>query len=437
MNTQEASIQTNFPAGPETPATVQDTEANPAMSQQNLIATVIRLVRGVGILALIASAVHFLFSEALHEAPFEQFLGFLGLTGLLVAGGWTCATRLDDRAGGRAILAVAAGFVPALMTHLGGFIYRLGSAAGGMAPLGPWQTVLLAAASLPVLFTACHIGISSLSRHHGKQLSIAFFVTNLLLLIPVREDLVVALIALFAFALLLKMESTLRARIPFVGADSAVLRLCLLVPIGILIGRNWIHFGAEHGSLIVAFGSVACTLGIAAPSQCPYPRLRACLRIVGILAALVSWLVLADMAFPIDHFRELVVWALLPFPCIIATFNAFLNKPVPWVSGLMATLACIAALGTLGEVCSGSDYRLIDGIAITASGLLLTASGLRRPGAGLITPGALITLFGAILSVVLYIIDVPTIHWGVIAAIGLAATFGASLAQKQVRSNAG
>jgi hypothetical protein len=216
------------------------------------------IVRWIGAAILICSSLSFLLQRWVGLDSLIRYHSFLGFTLVLSIAGIFCGIYLKETKGARTFLAIATAFLPAHFIQLGALVFSryienhqelftgyssyVRNLAIYTAPstLSVAVTMVLAAA---VLIPIAYLGFSSLARCEAKRLTALYLATNALLLIPTRDGIYVAAIALvgitiagFADSLLFSNASALKTK------EGRVARFLTIVPTFLLIGRSLVLY---------------------------------------------------------------------------------------------------------------------------------------------------------------------------------------------------
>jgi hypothetical protein len=138
----------------------------------------------------------------------------VGQSLLLAAAAYFVGLSLREGRSARTFLALVLATMPVSFAVLGGLVYSqfhleatqtLPSYATWIAP-SPLSAVLAVVATLIVLVPLATVAFVALARKEARALSVAFFAANLLVIVPVRQPLVVVLLAGAALVGLLRLE---------------------------------------------------------------------------------------------------------------------------------------------------------------------------------------------------------------------------------------
>ncbi|MEM7400961.1 MAG: hypothetical protein AAF304_03315 [Pseudomonadota bacterium] len=164
-----------------------------------------RLLRISGALAVIASMSAFLMQDWSGGSDLTRYYLMLTQTLLLAAGGFGLSFLMKENKGGRVFFGLSLISITVNFTILGALIFSqvqwFGS-IGQYPEFLTWTTTSIASLSTAIvsaLIAMVPIALFSymvFSRQHAKRLLMLFVISNLLLLVPVRDSLIVGVIVL-------------------------------------------------------------------------------------------------------------------------------------------------------------------------------------------------------------------------------------------------
>lgn len=249
----------------ETPA-----EAAGAGAVKNRKYTLPQILRWLGAIVLLASAVSFSLQSWIGMSSLMRYYTFLGFTLALCAAGIFCGVRMKEDKGARTFLAIAAAFLPAHFMQLGAMLY---AALVGTPPFLPSFFVLTVpglpaiatalAIAVPILTAVAFFGFSAMSRAEAKRLTALFLVGNGLLLLPTRNADVIALLVAGLFGLIVNEEFRRFAKNSAMRTwDGIAARVITYSPISVLVIRSFILYptSALLVSVIFALGAAIAYL---------------------------------------------------------------------------------------------------------------------------------------------------------------------------------
>jgi len=253
-------------------------ESNSAepLPPNNYIATVTTIMRVIGVIFIIGASLMFMqdrWSYWSHLARYGTFLSFA----LLVGGcGLICGLRLQDPKGARTLLALSTALLPVLFAQLGALIFSCFPEANQYkyAALYKWvapgfnQTIGMAGLSLLLLIPLTTLSFSTLVKKAKTETTILYTVLSLVLLIPMRSDLFVLTVTLFALGAYAWYERCIVAdETSFRTFEGTIIRMILWWPMFIFAGRNIMLYQITVDSLVpsinfACLGLATLTLGL-------------------------------------------------------------------------------------------------------------------------------------------------------------------------------
>ncbi len=272
---------------------------------ENKWSSLTRILRRIGAVVLVCSAVAFLLQEWVNMDSLLRYYSFLGFTLFMSACGVYCGLRLQDDKGARTFLGVAALFLPAHFAQLGALVRSLfvenpQALFGGynahirylaiyQAPsaLSAWGTVAIACA---VLLPLCFAGFSSLARAEAPRLTALYFMLNLCLLVPVRDAATVCTLSLCGFALLSFFETRFFSKPSAMHTwEGAACRLMMAAPLAVLLARSIILYPASGLILGAVCAGCAAVFFLLLPAHFESLGAKCFFQGLAVPAAALSW----------------------------------------------------------------------------------------------------------------------------------------------------
>ena len=189
----------------------------------------------------------------------------LGGTGLLSAVALACGHYLKEAKSPRVLMMLALAASAVNFSILGAFLFSVSPFASGVAypTFVAWTidglatALLLLAGALVVLIPAMLLGFKTLVRSQSRVLTGLFVLGNALLLIPLRDPIIVALLAIAAAGVLFYTLAIRHAERPELKTlEGYIAQLLLFAPVAILLGRNiWLY--APVATLVAATALIA------------------------------------------------------------------------------------------------------------------------------------------------------------------------------------
>jgi hypothetical protein len=233
-----------------------------------------RALRIAGAALVVASASTFMLQHWGGGNDLIRYGMLVGQSLLLAAAAYFVGLSLREGRSARTFLALVLATMPVSFAVLGGLVYSqfhlekvatLPSYATWVAP-SALSAVLAVVGTLVVFLPLAIVSFVALSRKEAKALSLAFFAGNLLLIAPVRQPLVIVLVAGLALAALLRLE--LKRFSGRAQLDTVEGRLARVMPFAaplIMLGRvfHLYHAGPTFigGVLLIAASCLFQLLG--------------------------------------------------------------------------------------------------------------------------------------------------------------------------------
>lgn len=189
---------------------VQANESNPE-NEASWMTRLPSFLRIFGASALLIAMYSFLIKGWDDGNDVYRYLLMLSHTGILAGIGLASGHWLKESKGARLLLTLSLISIPANFAILGAFIYSKTSVleAAQYPSYVSWTIDSLQTAGLTtfgallVLLPVTLLGFSTLARSLSKRLSVLFIISNLTLLIPTREPLIIGLITLALLVMLI------------------------------------------------------------------------------------------------------------------------------------------------------------------------------------------------------------------------------------------
>ncbi len=252
------------------------------------------ILRGIGAAAILCSLYSFLMRGWEGSDDLVRYFMLLGHTGLLAAIGLSSGHYLKEGKSARLLIMLSMISVVANFAILGAFIYSeyTGVSLAQYPQYVAWSVdspisaAFTALATIMLLVPVIIIGFRVLSRGMSKKMSILYIISNAALLIPLRDPVLVAVLAaaLGSYTLLFNITTT-RQRTEAKTHEGMFALLLQFLPIMTLLIRNiWLYsFPGEE----ILFASTSL-MGFIALRQCTLHMKNASwLRIISDMVSMV------------------------------------------------------------------------------------------------------------------------------------------------------
>jgi hypothetical protein len=291
------------------------------------------LLRRVGGLVLVCSALSFLLQRWVGMDSMFRYGSFLGFTLILSGLGLFCALVLREDKGARTFLTIAACFLPAHFTQLGALLYsvflknhqaqfagqseyvrNLAIYQAPSAMIAAATTLLATAVLIPIVYT----GFASIARNQARRLTMVYFAANALLLVPSRHPLIAAALALLGVLALEVFDSrVLRTHSAMKTMEGVGIRLLLFIAPLIVLGRNMLLYPQSWAMSSAAYALVGYGLFRVLPRLMTSERAGEALQLTATIPIFAAWAFAADGLFldrhalwPISNDFELSVYTI-------------------------------------------------------------------------------------------------------------------------------
>lgn len=415
-------------------------DADPKVEGEDArMASLGRLLRGIGSAVLLAAASTFLLQHWPTGDDLARYAGLLALTALLSGAGFFTGIRLGETRGARTFLALAAALVPAHFCILGGLVYSQWALGSGPHPVPGYATwvapsPLLALAAplgaLLVLAPVTFVSMLTLARSQARRLTAAMLGLGALLLVPTRDAGIAAALLAVAAATLAALElRVLRHDLALRTLEGVLVRAMLLASPVLLVLRSVLHYEVTYAfGAVVSASAAALAFAVSRAPELP-ERGRRLLERASVLPA--GWACFCGaLAMEAAGLPEPAVLPLaaLPFACVLAGMGSVTSRDGgPWRRAAAAIAVAAMALNlVLFENAFASFACLAVSIPTLAYG---HASGRQ----GLLVAGGAGALFALAHHVHAAIQLYAWSSWGSLALLGVAVIVGASLLERHHR----
>lgn len=343
-----------------------------------------KLLRWLGAITLLSSALTFLVSEWMHTDQVLRYGYFLGFTVLLSACGWFCITRWKDDKGARTFFALGAAILPAHFAQLGAMLFakrdgqlefagfrRAFEFAPPSWPELGWTLGVALAVLIPLTF----LGFAAMARKQARSLTLIYLLGNATLLLTVRDPNLVALIGFFLLGGLVWADRRFFAPQSRMRTwDGVAMRTLLFAPFVLLVGRNLV-LHPEQSDLLYSLlcATFSCLLYLGLPRLRQATPLAYASRTFALAPAFAAWYFLIE-SFGVSgaYWLPLVV---LPCSLIAGLLSYGLGPAQREIRGFSATAAILTALWQLITVETPASSLLA---VMTSLVVILVGYGMRE-----------------------------------------------------------
>lgn len=260
------------------------------------------LLRNLGGGAVVCSLAAFLFKGWAGTDDLFKYALLLASTTSIAGIALLIAHYLREGKGPRLLLSLSLVAVPINFSILGAFILYATSSTGGASypdylawTIGSQtQAFTTALIGVLLLLPVMWLGFRTLSRGLSTKLTASFIVSNLLLLLPIRDPIFVTSMAVvLGIVALLISRSEVRQRIESQTSEGRLALLIQFIPLGILVGRNLWLYASDQIVMLAGMGLFFLLLRQVSMVLAKKSTLRAAVNLASVLPIFVI--------FPLAH----------------------------------------------------------------------------------------------------------------------------------------
>ena len=396
-----------------------------------------RLLRSVGALALLAAISIFLLQGWQNGNDIYRYALLLGHTVLLASVGFASGHWLRESKGARLLLIIALASVPANFAILGAFVYSqaaLDTLSVWYPSTAHWQAhdlrsaLLAAIAGAAFLVPVSWLGFMVLSRKSATRLTLLYLLTNTALLIPLRTtEWVGAILLLLTFIVLTQSKRAAVNDAALRTPEGIIARLLQYVPLGVILGRNLWLYAADTLLFTVLSGIVYLMLRQVSVQLHQSSRLRVFLEHCALLPALAigigaSFLTAQALrgadALLIPVFSLTVAALLVETALRAARGAAFYRR----LAAVVVTLGMVVNLVLIDNAATAAVCLLV--------GLLVLVYGFVVEQRSVFALGVITLLAGLVYQVQLAVYMFDLGSWGSLAVLGVTAIVAGSVVER-------
>jgi hypothetical protein len=392
-----------------------------------------RALRIAGAALVVASASTFMLQHWQGGNDLIRYAMLVGQSLLLAAAAYFVGLSLREGRSARTFLALVLATMPVSFAVLGGLVYSqfhletaraLPSYATWIAPSAA-SAILAVVGTMVVFVPLAAVSFVALARKEAKALSIAFFAANLLVLVPVRQPLTVALLAGVALLALLRLE--LKRFAVTAQLDTVEGKLARVMPFAaplIMLGRvfHLYHAGAAFAGGVLLIGASALWLWLPSTLTTWKKDLGAWLAgALGVIGWTMCWSELPDGlgSASVVLLLGLPTAALFGLAAKRAVRAQSLLMSVATVTGLVTTLiACAVDWSTIGAA-----GCIVVGVAVAVWGASMRAL-FRTLG------GSLVAVYGLGVQVWLATHADNVLRWAGLSVVGVLLIVGSAYVER-------
>jgi hypothetical protein len=389
-----------------------------------------RALRIAGAALVVASASTFMLQHWQVGNDLLRYTMLVGQSLLLAAAAYFVGLTLREGRSARTFLALVLATMPVSFAVLGGLVYSqfhfealapLPSYATWVAPT-QLSAVLAVVGTLAVLVPLGVVSFVALARKEARALSLAFFVTNLLVILPVRQPLTVVVLAGVAFLGLLRLElSRFAASAQLDTIEGKLARVMPFFAPVIMLGRvfHLYHVGAGFVGGVMLIAAAALWL-VLSKTQNPAKRDAGSWVAAGVstLGWVLCW---AELNRSIDSNALLAL--LLGVPAALLVLVA--AQRAAHTRSTLVSIATLTGLTTAIVACS-IDLSGWAALGCIAVGVAVAVWGAAVQARFRTVSGSLVALFGLVVQVWLATHADNVLRWAGLSLVGVLLIVGSA-----------
>lgn len=392
-----------------------------------------RALRIAGAALVVASASTFMLQHWQVGNDLLRYAMLVGQSLLLAAAAYFVGLSLREGRSARTFLALVLATMPVSFAVLGGLVYSqfhleatptLPSYATWIAPSAP-SALLAVLGTLVVLVPLASVSFVALARKEAATLTAAFFAANLLVIVPVRQPLVVALLAGLCLIGLLRLElKRFGASAQLDTVEGKLARVMPFAPPLIMLGRvfHLYHVGPAFvgGVLLIAASALWLLLSrtVAAWKRDLGAWLAATLALIGWF---MCWSELSDLT------HGTLSALLLGLPA--AALFAVASQRAARAEGLLLGLATVTGLLTAMSACA-IEWSSLGAVACIVVGVAVAVWGASVRARLRTISGSLVALYGLGVQVWLATHADNVLRWVGLSVVGVLLIVGSAYVER-------
>jgi hypothetical protein len=392
-----------------------------------------RALRIAGAALVVASASTFMLQHWQVGNDLLRYAMLVGQSLLLAAAAYFVGLTLREGRSARTFLALVLATMPVSFAVLGGLVYSqfhfeatqvLPSYATWIAP-SPASAIVAVVGTLAVLVPLAAVSFIALARREARALTVAFFVANLLVIVPVRQPLVVAVLAGLSLLVLLRLEL-----IRFAASaqlDTMEGKLARAMPFAapvIMLGRvfHLYHVGPAFVGGVLLIAASALWLWLSRTVS-PWKR-----DVGAWLSATLSVLGWGMCWSELSSGVHGAIWLLL-LGLPVAVFFALAARRADKAQGLLLGVATVTALATTLCACA-SDWSQIGAVGCIVVGVAVAVWGASMQALFRTIGGSLVALYGLGVQVWLATHADNVLRWASLSVVGVLLIVGSAYVER-------
>ncbi|OVE74280.1 hypothetical protein BVX93_00275 [bacterium B13(2017)] len=370
------------------------------------------LMRWIGCAVLTTGAITFMLQGIQMITPMTRHWLFLFITTILGGIGFALGKYMKEYKGARTFLGLCIASLPVLSSQLGGMVYSF--FRNGL-PNMP-ETMIFSATSISsvivtiaitflFMYPIVYFGFSIFSRSKSKILTIIYFIANSFILIPIRDNALVAFILLVIGIMLYILEKEhLKNSIIFDSFEGKISRIILSLPLAVIFIRSLfypLHY-FFFSTLLFSVGIFLC-LVVSTSKNNSEPNIF--LFISGTISTIFGWIVFYYGAC--DHyFADSYIqyyFLILPICGILYTYSFNLKNND---DRYFRNIASLGALYVTIKVLINSSSIITSLISIIIGTLFISTSVIQKEKIPFVVGG--VSIFGGLCYYLKFALEIYT-----------------------------
>jgi len=345
-------------------------------SEKTLTAKITTYLRWVGSILIVLSAISFMLQGHEEILPAYRYWIGLGLTLLLCAGGLVCAYLFHETKGARIFFGLGAAFLPVQITQVSAMIYAYWHGQSALQPQYNWLQFMDVSPVVitmdfvitgALLIVVSYASYSILARKYLKTLLLTSVAGNIILMLPVRDELLIPLVIMALFILLRQVEHRLHNDNTMRMPEGLAARALMSLPLWIIVGRSLLHpVSFLLAMVVLGIIVVYCIYDIKRYTQTAFFIYIA--QWTGTFAAMAIWLILADKFGTVstNHLSYM-----MPLTIILFVLSNQVNYHASLYRSISSIMTIFLMYGAM------LDQQILAPVLSIAAGVCLTVAGIK------------------------------------------------------------
>ncbi|MCK4840574.1 MAG: hypothetical protein KAT04_01680 [Methylococcales bacterium] len=352
-------------------------EQDDKQASKSLTAKITTYLRWLGFLLIVLSAISFMLQGYGEIPPAYRYWVGLGLTLLLCGGGLVCAYLFNETKGARIFFGLGTAFLSVQVSQISSMLYAYLYGSNALQPeftslqfnnVAPVTISIDFAITGLLLFLISYASYSILARKYLKTLLWTSVISNLMLILPIREETTIPFIIAGLFIFLRKIEQKLHNDSSMRLLEGLAARALISLPLWIIVGRSILHpTSSLLITVILAMVVVYCIYDIKR-----YTKSSSILYIsqwIGTFAAIAIWI------NGINKFGDFSnTLSYLPIAFILFMLSSQVNYHARLYRFISSVLTMWLSYSAMMDQ---QDMSIAAPVMTITAGILLTISGIK------------------------------------------------------------